>query len=332
MIFHSCLGLWTVAFGERLPEELLLLCLWSFSRGGFFCKTKRQLQKPSQRPRLLLPLLLWANAQLYERTLHLPPPQFSTEHPAYSATVAKTHPTSCLGAHFVPCLHLYTAGVWLETIPNSGKRLRVTSRIFKSTEKPTAIWRELIYKPEASLASSASGTWVHYTVLFGTELTVLLIPWRQINFASVPLCAQISCFLDFTPLIRPTNRSFLLSFLLQLHLYCSLHYFAQLRKTPKFHTSDDTAHLLGLFRRFPNRRTKHKKFTFCLSRLAAKFLTTVPSLQCVHSSLESDLYGNCRKSSEIHHLTQPHTEGPDCCYAAHHRNQCICVSSGSSPN
>lgn len=60
MIFHSCLGLCTVAFGgERHPVELLLIGLWPFSRGGFFCKIKRQLQKPSHRPHLvcLLPEL-----------------------------------------------------------------------------------------------------------------------------------------------------------------------------------------------------------------------------------------------------------------------------------
>ena len=51
MIFHSCLGLCTVALGEEThPVELLLIGLWPFSRGGFFCKIKRQLQTPSQRP------------------------------------------------------------------------------------------------------------------------------------------------------------------------------------------------------------------------------------------------------------------------------------------
>lgn len=100
MIFHSCLGLWTVAFGERLPEELLLICLWSFSRGGLFCKIKRQLQKPSQRLQLLLPLLLWDTVATPEH-IPLPPlhssiystPIFSAEHLACPATVAKNHPT-----------------------------------------------------------------------------------------------------------------------------------------------------------------------------------------------------------------------------------------------
>lgn len=117
----------------------------------------------------------------------------------------------------------------------------------------------MIYKLEASLASSASGTGVNYIMLFGSELTILFIPWRQINFASVPLCAQISCFLDFTPLILPTNRRFLLSFLLQLNLYCSLHYFAQLRKPPKFHISDYTAQLVGLFRLLLNLKNQTQK-------------------------------------------------------------------------
>lgn len=81
MIFHSCLELCTVAFGERLPEELVLICLWSFSRGGFFCKIKRQLQKPSQRLHLLLPSPLSANAERFKRTpcLHLCTPTVQPE-------------------------------------------------------------------------------------------------------------------------------------------------------------------------------------------------------------------------------------------------------------
>lgn len=85
-------------------------------------------------------------------------------------------------------------------------------------------------------------------MLFGSELTILFIPWRQIYFTSVALCAQISCFLDFTLLIP--NKRFLLSFLLQLNLYCSLHYFAQdippSHPPPQFHISEHTAQLVGL--------------------------------------------------------------------------------------
>lgn len=118
--------------------------------------------------------------------------------------------------------HPVTAALYRWCLPRNHfkflKRVCITSRIFKYKEKSTSTWRELIYKLEVLLASSVSGTWVNYIMLFRSELTILFIPWRQINFASVPLCAQISCFLDFTPLLLPTNRRFLLSFLLQLNL------------------------------------------------------------------------------------------------------------------
>lgn len=150
----------------------------------------------------------------------------------------------------------------------------ILSRIYKYKERATCIWRELSYHLGASLPSSASGTWVNYIMLFGSELTILFIPWRQINFTSVPLCAQISCFLDLTPLILPTNKRFLLSFHLQLNLYCSLHYFALLRKTPKFWVSAQLAGLLRLF-------LKPRKWPSCLFCSAAEFMTTVQSLQCL---------------------------------------------------
>lgn len=74
-IFHSCLGLCTEAFGEeRHPVELPLICLWPFSRGGFFCKIKRQLQKPSQWA-FLLYLCSWAIVQQCWYTERLPPTQ-----------------------------------------------------------------------------------------------------------------------------------------------------------------------------------------------------------------------------------------------------------------
>lgn len=118
MIFHSCLGLWTVAFGERLPEELLLICLWSFSRGGLFCKIKRQLQKPSWRLQLLQPLLLWDTestllhrlrraafiAHLYFQQNILPAQQ------QWPKTTLHFSP----GTHFILWLQLYTAGAGLQ--------------------------------------------------------------------------------------------------------------------------------------------------------------------------------------------------------------------------
>lgn len=149
--------------------------------------------------------------------------------------------------HFTLWPHLYPAAAWPETISHPSKRSRVTGRI---SEKPAPLGRELIHKREASLTSSASGTGVNYITLFGSELTILFIPCRQINFASVPLCAPISCFLDVTPLKLPTNRTFLLAFLLPLNLSCSLHYFAQWTKKPKFHISDYAAQLVELFRLF----------------------------------------------------------------------------------
>lgn len=52
MYFHSLLAVIFGAFaawleGDRLPEELQLICLWALSRTGFFCKSTVQLQKPS---------------------------------------------------------------------------------------------------------------------------------------------------------------------------------------------------------------------------------------------------------------------------------------------
>lgn len=161
----------------------------------------------------------------------------------------------------------------------------------------TNIRKELSYHTGVSLPSSASRTWVNYITLFASELTILFISWRKTNFTSVLLCAQISCFLDFTPLILPTNKRFLLSFHFQLNLHCSLYYFALLRKTSKFPVSAQLAGLLRLF-------LKHRKLLCCLFCSAAEFMTTVPSLRCLHNSLEPDLHGNCHKTSETHHLTQ----------------------------
>ncbi len=52
MYFHSLLPVCFGAFaawleGDRLPEELQLICLWVLSRTGLFCKSTVQLQKPS---------------------------------------------------------------------------------------------------------------------------------------------------------------------------------------------------------------------------------------------------------------------------------------------
>lgn len=52
MYFHSllpgCFGAFAAWLeGDRLPEELQLICLWVLSRTGFFCKSTAQLQKPS---------------------------------------------------------------------------------------------------------------------------------------------------------------------------------------------------------------------------------------------------------------------------------------------
>ena len=52
MYFHSLLELCLGALGawlegDRLPEELQLICLWVLSRGGFFCKSTAQLQTPT---------------------------------------------------------------------------------------------------------------------------------------------------------------------------------------------------------------------------------------------------------------------------------------------
>lgn len=52
MYFHSLLAVTLGAFaawleGDRLPEELQLICLWVLSRTGFFCKSTAQLQNPS---------------------------------------------------------------------------------------------------------------------------------------------------------------------------------------------------------------------------------------------------------------------------------------------
>lgn len=52
MYFHSLLAVCFGAFaawleGDRLPEELQLICRWSLSRTGFFCKSILQLQRPS---------------------------------------------------------------------------------------------------------------------------------------------------------------------------------------------------------------------------------------------------------------------------------------------
>lgn len=49
--FHSLLALTLGAFaawleGDRLPEELQLICLWALSRMGLFCKSTAQLQNP----------------------------------------------------------------------------------------------------------------------------------------------------------------------------------------------------------------------------------------------------------------------------------------------
>lgn len=49
--FHSLLALTLGAFaawleGDRLPEELQLICLWALSRIGLFCKSTAQLQNP----------------------------------------------------------------------------------------------------------------------------------------------------------------------------------------------------------------------------------------------------------------------------------------------
>lgn len=48
MYFHSlravCLGALAAWLeGDRLPEELQLICLWVLSRTGFFCKSTVQL-------------------------------------------------------------------------------------------------------------------------------------------------------------------------------------------------------------------------------------------------------------------------------------------------
>lgn len=49
--FHSLRALTLGAFaawleGDRLPEELQLICLWALSRTGLFCKSTAELQNP----------------------------------------------------------------------------------------------------------------------------------------------------------------------------------------------------------------------------------------------------------------------------------------------
>lgn len=173
--------------------------------------------------------------------------------------MAKNHPTLFSWDSLHPVTAAFYCWCWTA---NPWKWACIPSRIYKCNERATGSCREVSYHLGASLPSSASGTWVNYIMLFGSELTILFIPWRQINFASVPLCAQISCFLDFTPLILSTNR-FLLSFHLQLNLYRSLHDFAQLRKTTKFPVSAQLAGLLRLF-------LKHRKLPCCLFCLSSR--------------------------------------------------------------
>lgn len=74
MYFHSLLAVCFGAFaawleGDRLPEELQLICLWVLSRTGFFCKSTAQLQKPSSHHRptssqhqlIILQTTLWSS-------------------------------------------------------------------------------------------------------------------------------------------------------------------------------------------------------------------------------------------------------------------------------
>lgn len=61
MYFHSLLELCLGALGgwlegDRLPEELQLICLWVLSRGGFFCKSTVQLDTHSQQRHTVPPV------------------------------------------------------------------------------------------------------------------------------------------------------------------------------------------------------------------------------------------------------------------------------------